>query len=445
MAWMVALATVLCGCLSTPHDPATVATTPQEEVVTADIRAGIEAHVARETERGGGYFNLEFEGKSLRLKLVRVHMEYLANLGPAWHFACVDLVSTDGDVYDVDFFLAGEPGSMAVTETTVHKINGKPFYLWEQEEDDTWVRAPTEGAARELLGVVEGRDQFEFAYAVTLPALTANARMWIPLPVTDEYQRVETKSIDAPGERRVLTDAKYGNQVMFFEFAPQDSGKRVELRFDIVREEKAMHADDATVAAAHLAPERLVPAGDSFKKIAGGVVEGREQNDMTRARALYDHTIDTFKYMKYGAGWGRGDAERARDAASGNCTDYHAYFIALSRAAGIPARFAIGAAIPSERDRGGVDGYHCWAEFYAEGSWWPVDISEADKYTALSTYYFGHHPANRVEFSRGRDLVVEPGPVSGPINFLAYPVLEVDGKPVDVKPKFSFTRPNGNG
>jgi type II secretory pathway component PulF len=30
----------------------------------------------------------------------------------------------------------------------------------------------------------------------------------------------------------------------------------------------------------------------------------------------------------------------------------------------------------------------------------PVDISEANKYTALSTYYFGHNPANRFELSR---------------------------------------------
>jgi hypothetical protein len=69
-----------------------------------------------------------------------------------------------------------------------------------------------------------------------------------------------------------------------------------------------------------------------------------------------------------------------------------------------------------------------------------VDISEADKYTALSTYYFGHHPANRLELSRGRDLVVDPGPSSGPINFLAYPVLEVGGAPKKAKVEFTFVR-----
>ncbi len=51
-----------------------------------------------------------------------------------------------------------------------------------------------------------------------------------------------------------------------------------------------------------------------------------------------------------------------------------------------------------------------------------------------------HHPANRIELSRGRDLVVEPGPAGGPINFLAHPVLEVEGKPVKIKASFSFRR-----
>ncbi|MHC5075896.1 MAG: transglutaminase-like domain-containing protein, partial [Planctomycetota bacterium] len=159
-----------------------------------------------------------------------------------------------------------------------------------------------------------------------------------------------------------------------------------------------------------------------------------------RARALYDHTIDRMRYAKYGSGWGKGDAVYACDARTGNCTDFHSYFIALCRSVGIPARFAIGAAIPSARNEGGVDGYHCWAEFYTDGRWWPVDISEGDKCSSLSTYYFGHHPANRIEFSRGRDLVVEPAPNSGPINFLAYPILEINGQPVKAKVQFSFNR-----
>jgi transglutaminase-like putative cysteine protease len=220
---------------------------------------------------------------------------------------------------------------------------------------------------------------------------------------------------------------------------PEDSGKTIVLRLDVERLEKAVYRCEGSAPDAFLSPERLVPANDKFQRIAAEIVKDKE-GDLVRARAIYDHTIDRMRYMKYGEGYGQGDARYACDSRTGNCTDFHSYFIALSRAVGIPARFAIGASIPSERTDGGIDGYHCWAEFNAEGMWWPVDISEGDKYSSLATYYFGHHPANRIELSRGRDIVVEPGPVSGPINFLAYPVLEVAGTPVPVKPQFSFRR-----
>lgn len=408
-------------------------------VVTEDIQAGIEKYIENQVLAGGGYFTLTHGDKELHLRLVRVHTEYLANLGPRRHFACVDLVDIGGDVYDVDFFLAGDPGAMTVTETTVHKINGQPFYAWEQKRDGSWHRIPVKEASQGHLGVIRDRDEFEFLYRATLPEIPDTARMWIPLPATDEFQTVEVKSIKNLGERRILHDHEYGNRVLFLELDPKDSGKTVEIRFQVQRIEKAVYAGQTPDYGKYINPERLVPANEDFRSIAVKVVEGKK-SDLVRARALYDHVIDRMRYMKYGSGWGKGDAVYACDARTGNCSDFHSYFIALSRSVGIPARFAIGATIPSERNDGGIDGYHCWAEFYADGKWWPIDISEADKYTSLATYYFGHHPANRIELSRGRDLVLEPGPASGPINFLAYPVLEISGKPAKVKVEFFFKR-----
>ena len=408
-------------------------------VVTADIQAGIEKHIEEQTRLGGGYFRLSLDDKELDLKLVRVHTEYLANLGPRQHFACVDLADTKGDVYDVDFFLAGDPGAMTVTETTVHKLNGQPFYLWEQKRDGTWVMVPVKNASQHLFGVIPNRDEFEFLYRATLPEITHTARMWLPLPATDSFQTVEVKAISAPGKRRVLEEREHGNKVLFIELEPEDSRKIVDIHYQVQRIEKSAYAAHPLDVKKYLNAERLVPLDENFRSIAKKVTEGKK-SDLVRARALYDHVIDRMRYMKYGSGWGKGDAVYACNVRTGNCTDFHAYFIALGRAVGIPARFAIGAAIPSERNEGGIDGYHCWVEFHADGKWWPVDISEADKYSSLSTYYFGHHPANRFEFSRGRDLVVEPGPSSGPINFLAYPVLEIGGKTAAVDVKFSFNR-----
>jgi transglutaminase-like putative cysteine protease len=412
---------------------------PVPHVVTADIAAGIERHIEEQTRQGNGYFRLPFQSKELELKLVRVHLEYLANLGPRRHFACVDLAGMDGEVYDVDFFLAGDPGSMTVTETAVHKVNGQPWYTWEQKRSGTWRRVPVKQASRRLLGVVNGRDAFEFTYRVRLPELVAAAGLWLPLAQSDHFQTVRVEEIRAPVPWQELEDRAHGNRVLFLTPSPAESGKIVEVRYRVERWEKAAYADAEPMAERYLRPERLVPLGESFRTIAEEVIRGKE-TDLMRARALYDHVIDRMRYMKYGSGWGVGDAQYACEARTGNCSDYHAYFIALARTAGIPARLAIGAAIPSERDEGRIDGYHCWAEFLAEGKWWPVDISEGDKYSSLATYYFGHHPANRIELSRGRDLIVEPAPASGPINLLAYPVLEVNGAPIKAETEFSFRR-----
>ena len=406
---------------------------------TAAIQAGIEKHIEEQSNLNGGYFKLIFNDRELNLKLVRVHTEYLANLGPNEHFACVDLASTDGFVYDVDFFLSGEIGNMRVTETTVHKTNGQPLYLWEQNDDKTWHRVPSDNASPELLGVIKEQDQFEFLYKIELPKITDGSRMWIPRPVSDAFQTIKLNYFNSPVSQIVLKDKQHGNEIYYMELNSDNSGKTIEISYNVSRLEKGVYVDQKRNPNNYLAPNRMVPDNAEFRKIATEVIEGK-LGHLAQARALYDHTIDRMKYIKYGDGWGKGDAVYACDVKSGNCTDFHSYFIALARAVDIPARFAIGASIPSTRDEGGINGYHCWAEFYTDGSWWPIDISEGDKCSALSTYFFGHNPANRIEFSHGRDLLVDPGPASGPINFLAYPVLEIGGENVKAKVEFSFNR-----
>lgn len=426
---------LLTGCQGVSSQEQSNPTVPSRRV-TSDIQTGIEAHIREQTRLGGGTFKIDFEGEELQLKLVRIHTEYLANLGQGRYFACVDLASADGDVYDVDFFLSGKPGSMTVTETTFHKVNGKPEYVWKQKEDKVWVRRPVEEASLKLLGALTGQDQFTFFYRVILPEISGPAQMWLPLPQSDAFQTVDIESIDALGPSNILNEDVHGNRALYVTLGPKDSGKTMELRFRVERLEKKVYPAPAPNEGAYLA---VTPEAEKFRAIAEEVVEGLDGN-LARARALYDYTIQHMRYAKVGDGWGQGDAVHACDARHGNCTDFHSYFIELTRSIGIPARFAIGVSIPSARDEGGVGGYHCWAEFYTDGHWWPVDISEGDKCASLSTYYFGHHPANRFEFSRGRNLTFEPGPSSGPINFLAYPVLEVDGEPVRVPVEFSFKR-----
>ncbi len=414
--------------------------TAMPKVNIDDIEVGIKAYIEKKAKENDGFFLIKDGEKLLRLQLVRVHTEYLSNLGPNRHFACVDLADISGDVYDVDFFLEGKPGEMDVTETTVHKLNGKPFYTWKQQDDKTWQRVPVAEATKDLLGVVEGTDQFNFHYDAVLPEITGKAEMWIPIAKTDDFQMVDLVAMDAPGNYEMIEDPVNQNTILYMDLGPENSGEKLSLEYKVQRKEKGPYADNEKIPGRYLASNRLMPVDRRFREIAlEAIGNKKDDSKLMQARAIYDYIIDNMRYMKYGE-YGKGDAVYACDAKTGNCTEFHSLFISLARSVEIPARFSIGASIPSDRDEGGIDGYHCWAEFYAEGKWWPVDISEGNKYTALATYYFGRHPANRIEFSRGRDLEIVPGPSSGPINFMAYPILEIDGKTATAATTFSFKR-----
>ncbi|HEY2625598.1 MAG TPA: hypothetical protein VGI41_02470 [Candidatus Udaeobacter sp.] len=123
--------------------PQTTTSAPQSGtstmvVSTADISTGIKKHIASDRKKSSDKkFHVNYQGKDLALDLVKVHDDRLSSLGSGKYFACVDMKATDGTIYDIDFFMAGQPGSMRVTETSVHKINGKPLYNW-KEEGGVW-------------------------------------------------------------------------------------------------------------------------------------------------------------------------------------------------------------------------------------------------------------------------------------------------------------------
>ncbi|SRR5438874_5616002 len=114
----------------------------EKQVSTADISAGIKKNIdARSKKSADGKFRVNYEGQDLALDLVKVHDDRLQDLGGGKYFACVDMKATDGKTYDIDFFLTGQPGKMKVTETSVHKIDGKPLYNW-KEENGKWQKVP---------------------------------------------------------------------------------------------------------------------------------------------------------------------------------------------------------------------------------------------------------------------------------------------------------------
>jgi transglutaminase-like putative cysteine protease len=235
---------------------------------------------------------------------------------------------------------------------------------------------------------------FSFEYAVTVKDVPTGAHtvdIWLPAPHDDAFQRIVNLHVDAPYPYEIATGTEDNHILHIRVTGPKEPAIALAMRFDAVRKEHIQPLPAASLANGaaepaglerYLQPDRLVPLDDTIRRWAREVVD-----------------------------------------AAGAKTD-----LEMARAVGIPARFAIGFPLPADRGAGKIAGYHCWAEFYAKGiGWVPVDASEAAKNPAKREYFFGAHDQNRVELSKGRDVILVPKQHGGPLNYFVYPYVEPDG------------------
>jgi transglutaminase-like putative cysteine protease len=271
---------------------------------------------------------------------------------------------------------------------------------------------------------------FTFTYEAEVTGLPAGqaARIWVPVPPTDAEQTVEVLARTAPGTSKLTREVEYDNPIWYVEAIPDASGTvKLSATYRVTRRPAAAGKLDVPNVGRLLKPDRLVPTGG--KPLTLIADRKLPADPAEKARALYDVVFAHMKYRKDIEGWGRGDAAWACDSKGGNCSDFHSLFISLARSQGLPARFEMGFGLPVEKGKGEVAGYHCWARVKAGEVWLPVDISEASKLGAKPDGYFGRLPPNRVLFSVGRDIMLEPRQDGGPLNFFIYPYVEVGGKP----------------
>ena len=107
-----------------------------------DLESSIKSAV-KAKENGDGYYALSDRSakKTWLLKLDHVHRERLTRLDEDTYFACTDFKSSDGHLVDVDFFMKDRGGKLVLSDETVHKVDGKARYDW-QEKDGFWKRVP---------------------------------------------------------------------------------------------------------------------------------------------------------------------------------------------------------------------------------------------------------------------------------------------------------------
>lgn len=298
----------------------------------------------------------------------------------------------------------------------------------------------------------QGTRHFIFCYAFTVKDVPAGEqiRIWFPKAQSGPYQEIKIVSAKGDLPLKKTRESRFGNEIYYAESSKAQGGElHFEVLYDVVRREHlTLGVSRPRLQAAslgkqerekYLGADKLVPITGLPANLAMQVV-AHKSTTLEKARAIYDYVFANMRYEKTGTGWGRGDVLYACNAKKGNCTDFHSLFISMVRSQGIPARFEIGFPLPTGKQAGEIAGYHCWAEFFdPQHGWIPVDISEAWQHPEKKDYFFGAHDADRVQFSLGRDLKLNPLQKGDPRNYFIYPYIEVGGKQYEnVFNSFSF-------
>jgi len=312
---------------------------------------------------------------------------------------------------------------------------------------------------------------FTFTYSVDLESSNGKKiELWLPVPQSNEVQDISNLTFETDGlEYELKDEIEHGNKYVYiYSNKGTYESKTVSMVFDVLREEHSNVVYSGIENKKYLMPSSMVPIGSVFDQIIDQNQLKYDGSKVSQARRVYDYVLSGMHYGKpksvdnqyYQEPWlseegkygmkkvsrdevvllykqakvtkgsytfGNGNSLYACDIGVGNCTDYHSYFMSLSRTLEVPTRFHMGFPIPSGEE-GKVGGYHCWADYYVESEgWYPVDISEADKAPEKTDYFFGTVCKNRVEMMVGRDFKLDEYEKES-VNLFIYPILEVDNK-----------------
>jgi len=301
--------------------------------------------------------------------------------------------------------------------------------------------------------------QVTMNFDLSAQPLGEKVQLWIPYPVSNPDQQIsKVRLVGDYAEAAVYALPENGAPLLYAEWPPQSVSRKLSLRFEVQREEirrgdlpTVEPAWNAADYAAYLAPTVLGPTDGVVKALADKITKGK-QSVLERARAIYDWTVENMYRNPDTIGCGLGDVCLLLQKPGGKCTDISSVFIALSRAAGVPAREIFGLRLGKKPEQDITGWQHCWAEFFLPGHGWvvvdPADVRKAmlveklelasPRVAELRDYFWGGIDASRFELSRGRDLVLNPPQAGSPLNTFGYPYAEVGGKALDFYAPKSF-------
>jgi transglutaminase-like putative cysteine protease len=285
-------------------------------------------------------------------------------------------------------------------------------------------------------------------------------RLWIPYPISDKDQLISDIRLTGDyGSSGVYTDTVYKTPILYASWPENAKSRRLTLSFDVTRREVSRR--DFPVKEGewnkadfvqYLSPTSLGPIDGEVKKLSDKITVGKK-TVLEKAKAIYDWTCENTYRDPETRGCGTGDVCRLLQKPGGKCTDISSVFIALCRAAGVPAREVFGLRLGRKAEED-ITGYqHCWAEFFLPGYGWvpadPADVRKAMLVEKLGMddikareyrrYFWGGIDRYRMVLSTGRDIILNPPQAGSPLNTFGYPYAEIGGKAIDWLDPKSFS------
>ncbi|MCD6272907.1 MAG: transglutaminase domain-containing protein [Deltaproteobacteria bacterium] len=253
-----------------------------------------------------------------------------------------------------------------------------------------------------------------------IPSYCRSLKVWIPYPVSGEYQHISDITIKSPLPVKVTRDPERGNNFLYLEARkPQFKDLQILMEFDVDRYKvinsinprkiKELPEDLSSYETYLKASRYALITGDVRQTALKIVAEKKDYFD--KLNALFDYVYENMVYDKSVAGCGTGDVVRSYNVRRGGCVDFHTLFMAFCYALDIPVKYIANAYLPFGEPAPDYRpmGFHCNVEILLPGyGWIPLDISHCKKGLGSRQFYFGSLDYYRIQLGEGRNINLGP-------------------------------------
>lgn len=319
-------------------------------------------------------------------------------------------------------------------------------------------------------------------------------RVWIPVPQTDRDQTVAPSTLNYKAEKATETKYTYdssGNKALYvvWDENTEPKDRTVTLSYNISRREIVRPDNLAALEKGKVDTKEMAPYLRESKR-SGSLTHGivKETADKivkdANAKTVYEKAHAIYKWVcenisretsNHTPGIGAGNAEYILNHPNegGKCTDTNSVFVALCRAAGVPARGVYGLSLNELEGKPGTYIQKCKPQYYLPGyGWAEADTSavlkeirgEEDKFRKgesmksawddIKDRYWGNGSEQWIMLSTGDDIELSPRQSAttaedqyptdkypekwpqrlaglnddGTLNYFVYPYVEYDGQ-----------------